>query len=224
MDCDSLSLHYETVTPLLLNTLTKLMSEPLFNPFVLVGGTNLSLYFGHRRSDDIDLFTDVEYGSLDYKSFEEFLSSSFPYYDRPDKSEVVGFGRSYYVGQNEHNAIKLDLMYTDTFFEPYSIIDNIRMATINQIAAMKMQAIFTGGRKKDWWDIDRLLDSFSISQLFDLHKKWQPWTHNTDTLIDKLLDFSEADKQVNPKCLMGKEWDNIKLHIIFETRKMINTR
>lgn len=63
-------LHYETVTPILINSLLKIMGEGLFAPFRLVGGTNLSLRFGHRKSDDIDLFTDAEYGSLDFSLFE----------------------------------------------------------------------------------------------------------------------------------------------------------
>lgn len=53
-------LHYNTVTTLLRNVLSMLMDEPLFNPFRLVGGTNLSLRFGHRKSIDIDLFTDAQ--------------------------------------------------------------------------------------------------------------------------------------------------------------------
>lgn len=39
-------LHYETVTPLLKETLGMLMAEPLFEPFRLVGGTSLSLPTG----------------------------------------------------------------------------------------------------------------------------------------------------------------------------------
>lgn len=53
-------LHYNTVTSLLRETLDILMSEDLFSPFRLVGGTNLSLRLGHRMSDDIDLFTDAK--------------------------------------------------------------------------------------------------------------------------------------------------------------------
>ena len=216
----STSLHYETVTALLRNTLCKLMSEPLFAPFRLVGGTNLSLRLGHRRSDDIDLFSDAAYASLDFDAFERYLQSSFPYFDRPDKSEIVGMGRSYYIGLNEDQSVKLDLMYTDPFFDQEQVIDGIRLASFGQIAAMKMQAVFTGGRKKDWWDIDRLLDVFTLSQMFDLHKEWQPWTHDAAILAEKLVTFDEADGQADPKCLLGKEWDDIKLHIIFETKKL----
>ena len=66
-------LHYNTVTPLLREILSMLMAEPLFNPFRLIGGTNLSLRLGHRKSIDIDLFTDAQYESLDFSQYEIFL-------------------------------------------------------------------------------------------------------------------------------------------------------
>ena len=62
-------LQYKTVTPLLKKVLQQLMNEPLFTPFRLVGGTNLSLRYGHRLSVDIDLFTDSDYGSLDFATY-----------------------------------------------------------------------------------------------------------------------------------------------------------
>ena len=85
------------------------MDEPIFNPFRLVGGTNLSLRLGHRKSVDIDLFSDSEYGSLDFGKFENFLKSNFPYYDNRDHTSVVGFGRSYYIGPSMKDCIKLDV-------------------------------------------------------------------------------------------------------------------
>ena len=60
---DKNRLHWETVSPLLKEALGILMAEKIFAPFRLVGGTNLSLRYGHRLSVDIDLFTDTEYGS-----------------------------------------------------------------------------------------------------------------------------------------------------------------
>ena len=143
------SLHYETVTQVLMNTLLKLMEEPLFDPFVLVGGTNLSLRLGHRISDDIDLFTDAEYGSIHFDELERFMQKAFPYYDKPDKSGITGLGSSYYVGLNEGNCVKLDLMYADApFFDVCEIHDRIRMATQKQIAAMKWRRSIRVDAKK----------------------------------------------------------------------------
>ena len=59
-------LQYQTVKSILRSTLARLMEIDEFKPFRLVGGTSLSLRYGHRMSDDIDLFTDAEYGSLDF--------------------------------------------------------------------------------------------------------------------------------------------------------------
>ena len=52
---DNSYLHYETVTPLLKETLGILMIEESFAPFRLVGGTNLSLRYGHRKGGKQDV-------------------------------------------------------------------------------------------------------------------------------------------------------------------------
>ena len=207
-------LRYDTVTPLLKEVLSILMNEEIFSPFRLVGGTNLSLRFGHRMSDDIDLFTDTEYGSLDFGKYELFLKSNFPYYYSGDKTSIVGFGRSYYIGSSPNNCVKLDLMYTDKFLSPEDIIDNVRMASVDDIVAMKMNAIMRGGREKDFWDIHKLLNLYSLRQMLELHQRRHEWEHEDVKLLNSLLDFEEADSMADPRCLEGKDWDNIKLDFI----------
>ena len=74
-----MKLHYETVSKPLLECLQKLMANPAFNDFVLVGGTALSLQLGHRMSADIDLFTANGYGSLNLKEISCALTVVFSY-------------------------------------------------------------------------------------------------------------------------------------------------
>lgn len=68
-------LQFKTVKPILRSTLEHLMTIENFAPFRLVGGTSLSLRYGHRMSDDIDLFTDAEYGSLDFHKLQDILKN-----------------------------------------------------------------------------------------------------------------------------------------------------
>ena len=63
-------LHWGTVEPLLKETLTILSKHQLSQSFRLVGGTSLSLQLGHRMSDDIDLFTDALYNSIDFSAID----------------------------------------------------------------------------------------------------------------------------------------------------------
>jgi len=101
-------LNYNTVTPLLRSILGTLMQADVFNDFRLVGGTALSLYRGHRMSVDIDLFTDAEYGTLDFEAIDTFLRATYPYVDTTDFA-AIGFGKCYYIGDSQEDCIKLDL-------------------------------------------------------------------------------------------------------------------
>lgn len=86
----------------------------MFDPFRLVGGTSLSLQLGHRMSDDIDLFTDSPYDSLDFAGVDKFLRKTFGYVSDLTPGPV-GMGVSYLVGASKDESVKLDLYYTDTF-------------------------------------------------------------------------------------------------------------
>ena len=164
-------LYYNTVTPLLLGVLKTLMAAKEFNSFRLVGGTALSLYRGHRKSVDIDLFTDAEYGSINFEAIHVFLRATYPYVDT-NNDEIIGMGKSYYVGENKKDCIKLDLFYsTEKFIDEIHLIDDIRLASIEDIIAMKIDVVSRGGRKKDFWDIHELMDEYSFEQMLALHKK-----------------------------------------------------
>lgn len=67
------------------------MSEPLLDPFRLVGGTALSLQIGHRASVDIDLFTDVAYGSMDFQQIDDHLRHTFAYVSPAKLALPIGF-------------------------------------------------------------------------------------------------------------------------------------
>ena len=95
-----MNLHYETVSPLLKETLQKLVNSPIFKDFTLIGGTCLSLQLGHRRSIDIDLFTDIDYGTMNTKEMKEFIQRSFPYSENTDSLDTSALGYTLYMGDS----------------------------------------------------------------------------------------------------------------------------
>ncbi|QSB25294.1 nucleotidyl transferase AbiEii/AbiGii toxin family protein [Flavobacterium sp. CLA17] len=206
-------LHFNTVTPLLRNILEDLMQAEEFQSFRLVGGTALSLYYGQRMSVDIDLFSDADYGSLDFKAIDDYLRINYFYVDSLDISPV-GMGKSYYVGRNAEESVKLDLYYTDTFIDEVKLFNTLRLASRSEITAMKLDVVQRTGRKKDFWDIDILKEDFSIMQMFALHEQRYPYTHDRSLLIEKFTDFSQADNDFEPLCLRGRYWELIKLDMI----------
>jgi len=206
-------LYYKTLKPLLLSVLKALMTAKEFDVFRLVGGTALSLYRGHRESVDIDLFSDAPYDSIDFRAIDAFLRSKFSYVDT-NEYKVVGMAKSYYVGNSNDDCIKLDLCYTDRFIHEILLIDVIRLATVEEIIAMKIDVISRGGRKKDFWDIHELKDDYSIEKMFAIHKERYPYTHNQIQIRSSFSDFTLADEDFDPICLKGKHWEIIKLDMI----------
>ena len=206
-------LQYQTVKPILRSTLERLMEIDEFKPFRLVGGTSLSLRYGHRMSDDIDLFTDAEYGSLDFHLLQDILRSEFPYC-QGDCGEIVGFGTSYLVGNSTNDNVKDDLFYTDPFIRPMEQIESIRMASLDDIVAMKMDVMSRGGRKKDFWDLHILRNKYTIEQMLSLYKERYPYGATDEECIAGLTNFSVADSDPDPTCLLGKIWQLIKLDFV----------
>lgn len=205
-----MKLYRNTVSDLLWEVLTKLMNSEVFQEFRLVGGTSLSLQIGHRESVDIDLFTDVEYGSIDFEKLDSELKNLFPYVE-PVFIGKIAMGTSYFVGNHNDELIKLDIFYTDPFVFPLIEFDNIRLSSIEEIIAMKLEVIGNSGRKKDFWDIHELLEEFTLEQMFDFYFKRYPYNHSKDELLKKLTDFDEADNDFEPICYKGKVWELIKL-------------
>jgi len=201
-------LFYHTVNDMLKNSLITLMNAPVFHNFRLVGGTALSLQIGHRESIDIDLFSDVEYGNLNFKEIEFYLRNNFEYVDTLPVAPAIG--KSFFIGSKVDNAIKLDIFYTDPFIQDFIVVDNIRMATIEEIIAMKVDVIQRGGRKKDFWDLHHLLETYSITQMIELHKERYPYTHDKDLIIQNFISFEQADDDFDPICYKGKYWEFIK--------------
>lgn len=202
-------LYKETVSDTLWNVLCQLMNIELLYSFRLVGGTALSLQLGHRMSVDIDLFTDTEYDSLDFNAIDKKLKELFPFVEMQYEGNSA-FGKSYYIGNSKNDLVKVDLFYTDTFIRPAIEIENIRLATLEEIAAMKMEVIGQNGRKKDFWDIHELVERISLDKIITLYTERYPYSYTKEELEKKLIDFNYADSDFTPICLKGKYWELIK--------------
>lgn len=205
--------YWNTVNDKLKDCLLLLMNNNLFERFRLVGGTALSLQLGNRISIDIDLFTDATYGSIDFKEIDAFLINHFPYVfgvnDMP-----VAMGKSYRVGKDADNAVKLDFYYTDEFIFKPLVADGIRMATAEEILAMKIDVVQRSGRKKDFWDLHELMEYFSFPEMLALHQQRYPYNHDPLLITRNMINFESADQDPDPVCLKGKHWELIKFDMI----------
>lgn len=148
-------LHTKTVTREVLRLIRKLQEKHYLEDFYLVGGTGLALQIGHRKSDDIDLFTNNDF---DNNWLLEKLEADFGFEaDQIEKNTLKGTIHDIKVDLLSHNYTLLDQIQN---------LEEIRIASIKDIAAMKVNAVSNDGtRIKDFIDIYYLLESYSIEDI-----------------------------------------------------------
>lgn len=172
-------LFKETVEPKLLELTRQLCAYPLLKNFVLVGGTALSLQIGHRKSIDIDLFTTEPFetekmASSLVKDFNFYINNRFT-------NTILG----------TINTIKTDILsHQYNLINPVTEIEGIRMASYQDIAAMKLNAISdNGSRLKDFVDIAFLSSYLTLQQMLDLFEMKYPG--NSSIIALKSLCYFE---------------------------------
>ena len=205
-----MNLHYQTVSPVLVDCLHKLMKHPAFKDFYLVGGTSLALQRGHRLSIDIDLFTCVPYGEMNTSKIEAALIEMFPYTDRIEELYHSQMVYSLYVGDNKEDCVKLDLCYDDDLIFPLIEVNGLRIASEKEIAAMKIQAITQAEqRRKDFWDIHELLESYTLSEMVNWGIQRYPWSVTKESVKDGIERLPNIKDFTEVVCVKGKYWEFI---------------
>src|SRR5690606_6972463 len=104
------------------------------------------------------------------------LKNTFAYVDFFTNLQP-GLGRSYSIGNSGNDNVKLDLFYTDPFIRTPLIEDGIRLATLDEIIAMKIDVVQRGARKKDFWDLHELLSKYSLVEMLQLHEERYEYDH-----------------------------------------------
>jgi hypothetical protein len=193
-------LREETVEPGTLGLLKKLVLMPELKDFRLVGGTALSLLYGHRKSIDLDLFTD--------KPLEkELLISALE--DTFFKITTFNPNRKH-IYQCIIQNVKVDFVCVrDAFLNPVQIIDNIPFAHTKDLIALKLNAVKGRGAKKDFWDVAMLLQIYSLRDLFVFYHERYSYD-DTFAVIRSISYFVDAESDQDPESLNGMTWTTVK--------------
>lgn len=178
------------------------MSMPEVDPFLLVGGTSLSLQLGHRISVDLDFFTDK---SFDVDSLRVALSTTIPSF------EILRMSKTGFICNAQ--GIKCDFFNWAVPFIEQPITENgLRLCSLKDIAAFKLDAISTRKEKKDYRDIDALLNYFTLAELVSFHQKKFSYM-NIKVVLDALSEIDLADNSEEPTILVPRDWNEIKQRI-----------
>jgi hypothetical protein len=195
-------LFQSAVEPGTLELLKTICQLPEFNSFALGRGTNLALRNGHRLSVDLDFFTSTPFNTTGiYKA----ISTKFkPIELLFEQNQTMMF---------LINNIKVDfVLYPFDWLNNFDNIEETRLFSLEDIIPMKLQAMCNRFSKKDFWDIELLLENFSLNKMIDIFKlKFPPV--DPGFIIHSLTNFEHADTEEDPVSLTTKTWEEIKQNL-----------
>lgn len=171
----------------------------------LAGGTALSLFLGHRISIDLDFFTPNNFlaGPL-----TEALGQLGPFVpiDVKNNSLVCKI-----------NEVQFSLFkYGYPLLDPTESYSGVSIASLRDIAAMKITALGDRGARKDFYDLYAILNytSTKIDKILeDVSIKYSIPTDSLYHYIKALVFFDDSRKEPDIQSLvtMDAQWKDIEL-------------
>jgi predicted nucleotidyltransferase component of viral defense system len=176
-------------------------AKKITRAFYLAGGSALALHLGHRISVDLDFFTPR---SFDAAKLVEQLSSAGDFVqDQRKKDTLLG----------TFDQVKISFFrYTYPLIEKNAVTLDTKIASVADIGAMKLDAIGTRGRKRDFIDLYFICRAgHSPEQVLEWYqRKFKGYQVNLTHYIKALTYFEEAEADPMPRMLKRVSWDRVK--------------
>jgi predicted nucleotidyltransferase component of viral defense system len=163
-------IYKETTTEKMQN-IAQAIFDNLEKEYYLAGGTALALQIGHRKSIDLDYFIN---GNIDILKLKNRISEIF-------KGHEIEFT---FEEKNTLwciiDMVKVSFISRfDALMDGVLTVDNFRLASINDLTAMKLSAICGREEYKDYFDLACLA---TITDVRSWNTWWQKVYKNSDPI------------------------------------------
>ena len=185
--------------------------------FYLAGGTALAIYYGHRHSVDLDWFTREQI--KDPMRFAQEIRDE----GIPIKTTSIEKGTLY----GTVSGVRISFLeYRYPLLKPLIPWPEFKcmIASLEDLACMKLSAIAQRGSKKDFADIYALsLKHNPIKEMLHLYQK-KFAVQDIAHVLYGLAYFDDADKERMPRMLWDIDWKTIKKTIRGGVREAVRSQ
>lgn len=203
-------MHPETINEKTKSVLAEITKLDFIGDFYLAGGTALAIQLGHRESIDLDFFSSKKFSVQNLKSKLSQLGSLAVDYE--DEDTLNGM----------LDEVKISFFHYG-YDQSFDLVayDRIFLADERDIAAMKIDTISSRGSKKDFVDIYFLMKKYSLNQLISFfEEKYKNIQYNKLHILKSLIYFDDADSDPDPLMVLDFNWEEIKIFIEGEVKKI----
>lgn len=187
----------------------------LAGKFYLAGGSAVALHLGHRFSFDLDFFCKEHF------NIDEVLQTL----------KELGSLETYQASADTFNG-KLNNLRISFFIYPYPVLEpfqmysNIQIASLMDLAAMKIDAITRRGTKRDFVDLFFISQyTFPLEKAIELYfNKFHEFNISPVHVYKSLMYFDDAEPQEMPQMIAKSNWKEIKTFFLREGQALYRSR
>jgi len=196
--------HLNTITPDMRKVMTAFARTELGGHFYLAGGTALALQLGHRQSVDLDYFSRTE----DIPSLLEPIRHSLQPFT-PALADSA-WGNLVFLAQ----GVRIGFYgYGYDLVQPLVEIEAVKLASVADIALMKLDALLGRAGRKDFHDLYEICKRIPLRQLLDLAPQKYPNVRDFEAqVVKRLVYFKQADQDEPPPLLKRVAWETVKAY------------
>lgn len=202
------SLRRPGVAPQAITAAEILGSSILLTDFRLAGGTALAWYLGHRISEDLDFFTFVPGILHRHSSFAGALAEIA----EPASSRIADDTIHTVVARCRVSFFGVEGTWFDV---PCRVGEGLDLASVREIAAMKLVAVMTRCAKKDFYDLVAIANSgISMMEMVNCGRRmYEGFDEALPHLRRSLVFFEEAEDDPDPASIAPRKWSDVKREI-----------
>ena len=190
-----------------------LQSEPGAK-FYLAGGTALALQIGHRLSVDLDFFSPTDDIPTIRPALEKALAPFHP------QLADSAWGNLVYLAQNVRVGF---YGYGYEQVAPLVQTPEARLASVEDIALMKLDALLARAARKDFYDLYFICRKIPLRKILDLAPQKYPATRDFETqTVKRLIYFENAEQDIDPRLLSPVTWMEVKEYFIKQSKEIAN--
>lgn len=194
-------LFWNTITDDMRIVLGEFSQTAIAQRFYLAGGTALSLQIGHRLSVDLDFFSSSEDIPTIRPALEHALAQFSPILSDSSWGNLVYLARDIRIGFYG---------YGFPLVAPLVESEAIRLASIEDIALMKLDAMLSRAARKDFYDLYYICKNIPIKQLFKLaNHKYSSVRDFESQATKRLVYFENAERESEPSLLEKVSWQTV---------------
>lgn len=175
----------------------KISQLECIKPYILVGGTALSLQIGKRQSEDLDFMkwrtTETEKMEVDWPQIQKELATIAPI----ENMNLMDIDHVEFIVAGVKVSFYANPRYTPVS-EPIHVQHNLFIADLLSIGAMKMEVMLRRSNFRDYYDIYSLLkEGIDFHAMVELSLKYSGHKLHTKNLYAMLTNGSRFAVDTN---------------------------